>query len=50
MRANIQTLLLEETPIIFAYFYNILTPALKNVSGVVPTAIGHLFVDRATKA
>ena len=47
---NIQTLLLEETPIIFAYFYNILTPTLKNVSGVVPTAINHLFVDRATKA
>lgn len=47
---NIQTLLLDETPIIFAYFYNILTPTLSNVSGVVPTAINHLFVDRATKA
>jgi peptide/nickel transport system substrate-binding protein len=47
---EIQTLLLEETPIIFAYFYNILTPTLANVSGVVPTAINHLFVDRATKA
>jgi peptide/nickel transport system substrate-binding protein len=47
---EIQTLLLDETPIIFAYFYNILTPTLANVSGVVPTAINHLFVDRATKA
>jgi peptide/nickel transport system substrate-binding protein len=47
---DIQTLLLDETPIIFAYFYNILTPTLSNVSGVVPTAINHLFVDRASKA
>jgi peptide/nickel transport system substrate-binding protein len=47
---DIQTLLLDETPIIFAYFYNILTPTQSNVSGVVPTAINHLFVDRATKA
>ena len=47
---EIQTLLLDETPIIFAYFYNILTPTLSNVSGVVPTAINHLFVDRASKA
>jgi peptide/nickel transport system substrate-binding protein len=47
---EIQTLLLDETPIIFAYFYNILVPTLPNVSGVVPTAINHLFVDRATIA
>ena len=50
LAGEIQTLLLDETPIIFAYFYNILTPTLANVSGVVPTAINHLFVDRATKA
>jgi peptide/nickel transport system substrate-binding protein len=50
LAGDIQTLLLDETPIIFAYFYNILTPTQANVSGVVPTAINHLFVDRASKA
>lgn len=50
LSGQIETLLLDETPIIFAYFYNILTPTLSTVSGVVPTAINHLFVDRATVA
>jgi peptide/nickel transport system substrate-binding protein len=50
LAGEIQTLLLDQTPIIFAYFYNILTPTQANVSGVVPTAINHLFVDRASKA
>jgi peptide/nickel transport system substrate-binding protein len=50
LAGEIQTLLLDETPIIFAYFYNLLAPTLSNVSGVVPTAINHLFVDRATIA
>jgi len=50
LAGEIQTLLLDETPIIFAYFYNILVPTLKNVQGVVPTATNHLFVDRATVA
>ncbi|MCI0635869.1 MAG: ABC transporter substrate-binding protein, partial [Actinobacteria bacterium] len=50
LAGQIQTLLLDETPIIFAYFYNSLAATASNVQGVVPTAINHLFVDRATKA
>ena len=47
---QIQTLLLKETPIIFAYFYNFLSAWAKNVSGPYPTAIGHIFVNKATKS
>jgi peptide/nickel transport system substrate-binding protein len=50
LSGQIQTLLLDETPIIFAYFYNSLSATASNVQGVVPTAINHLFVDRATKS
>ena len=46
---QIQTLLLNETPIIYAYFYNYLSAWAKNVSGPYPTAIGHLFLTKATK-
>ena len=46
---QIETLLLDQTPIIFAYFYNYLTATATNVSGVYPTAIGHLFLYNATK-
>ena len=47
---QIQTLLLNETPIIYAYFYNYLTATALSVSGVYPTAIGHLFLYNATKS
>jgi peptide/nickel transport system substrate-binding protein len=47
---QIETLLLEQTPIIYAYFYNYLTATAQNVSGVYPTAIGHLFLYNATKS
>jgi peptide/nickel transport system substrate-binding protein len=47
---QIETLLLEQTPIVFAYFYNYLTATAKNVSGVYPTAIGHLFLYNASKS
>jgi peptide/nickel transport system substrate-binding protein len=47
---QIETLLLSETPIIYGYFYNYLSAWAKNVSGVYPTAIGHLFLDKATKS
>jgi len=47
---QIQTLLLNETPIIYGYFYNYLSAWAKNVSGVYPTAIGHLFLNKATKS
>jgi peptide/nickel transport system substrate-binding protein len=46
---QIETLLLTETPIIYAYFYNYLTASAKTVNGVFPTAIGHLFLNDTTK-
>jgi peptide/nickel transport system substrate-binding protein len=39
---RIQRLLLEETPVITAYFYDWLSVTQKRVSGVKPTAMGHL--------
>ncbi len=50
LAGQIQTLLLEQTPIIYAYFYNYLTATAKGVTGVYPTAIGHLFLHNAAKA
>jgi peptide/nickel transport system substrate-binding protein len=47
---QIQTLLLDETPIIFAYFYNYLTASQKNVTGVYPTAQGQFFLWNAAKS
>jgi peptide/nickel transport system substrate-binding protein len=47
---QIQTLLLNETPIIYAYFYNYLSAWAKNVTGPYPTAIGHIFVNNASKS
>ena len=47
---QIQTLLLNETPIIYGYFYNYLSASAKNVSGIYPTAIGHLFLYNTTKS
>ena len=47
---QIETLLLEQTPIIYAYFYNYLTATAQNVTGVYPTAIGHLFLYNAAKS
>jgi peptide/nickel transport system substrate-binding protein len=46
---QIQNLLLEQTPIIYAYFYNYLSAWAKSVTGPYPTAIGHLFLNKATK-
>jgi peptide/nickel transport system substrate-binding protein len=47
---QIETLLLNETPIIFGYFYNYLSASAKNVHGAYPTAIGHIFVTKVTKS
>ena len=47
---QIETLLLDQTPIIFGYFYNYLTATAKTVSGAYPTAIGHIFLYNATKS
>jgi peptide/nickel transport system substrate-binding protein len=46
---QIETLLLDQTPVIYPYFYNYLTATAQNVSGVYPTAIGHLFLFNAAK-
>ena len=47
---KIQRLLLEETPIIFGYFYDYLTATAKGVGGVHPTAMSQNYLDRASKA
>jgi peptide/nickel transport system substrate-binding protein len=47
---QIETLLLNQTPIIFGYFYNYLSASAKNVHGAYPTAIGHIFLWNVTKS
>jgi peptide/nickel transport system substrate-binding protein len=47
LAGQIETLLLAQTPIIFGYFYNYLTATAQGVTGVYPTAIGHLFLYNA---
>jgi len=47
---KIQRLLLEETPVIFGYFFDYLTAAAKGVTGVHPTAMSQNYLDRASKA
>jgi peptide/nickel transport system substrate-binding protein len=50
LAGQIETLLLAETPVIFGYFYNYLTATTKGVTGVYPTAVGHLFLYDAAKS
>ncbi len=50
LAGQIETLLLNETPIIFPYFYNYLAASAKNVFGIYPTAIGHIFLYNVTKS
>ncbi len=50
LAGQIETLLLAQTPVIYAYFYNYLSATAMGVSGVYPTAIGHLFLYNATKS
>jgi peptide/nickel transport system substrate-binding protein len=47
---QIETLLLDQTPIIFGYFYNYLTATAQGVTGVLPTPIGHIFLYNAAKS
>ena len=49
LAGQIENLLLTQTPIIFGYFYNYLTATAQGVTGVYPTAIGHLFLYNAAK-
>lgn len=46
--SKIQTLLLDETPIIFGYFYDYMSAARKGVTGIEVTAMSHLFLRNAT--
>jgi ABC-type transport system substrate-binding protein len=50
LAGQIQTLLLNVTPIIYGYFYNHLSATAKSVAGVYPTASGGLFLNKAVKA
>jgi peptide/nickel transport system substrate-binding protein len=45
---QIQRVLLDETPVIFSYFYDFLTATTKRVAGAQATAMGQLFLHRAT--
>ena len=47
---KIQKLLLEETPVIFGYFYDFLTATAKGVTGAQATGMSQLFLDKASKA
>ena len=49
LAGQIETLLLDQTPIVFGYFYNYLTGTAQGVTGVYPTAVGHLFLYNASK-
>jgi len=48
LAGKIQSLLLDETPVIFAYFYDYLTATAANVGGLTVTAISQLFLANAT--
>lgn len=48
--AKIQALLQEDVPIIFPYNYNYLSATKKAVTGVVTSAMGHVFTDSAAKS
>ena len=50
LAGKIQTLLLNETPIIFPYFYDYLSATGPTVEGVETTAMGQIFLNQATKA
>ncbi|MGH9302839.1 MAG: ABC transporter substrate-binding protein [Acidimicrobiales bacterium] len=46
---KIELLLLDETPIMFPYFYDYLSASQKNVRGTYPTAQGQFFLWNTTK-
>jgi peptide/nickel transport system substrate-binding protein len=45
---EIQNLLLDETPVLFAYFYDVLTAVKKGAAGVQPIVTGQLILSQAT--
>ncbi len=46
--SNIQKLLLDESPVLWTYFYDFLTATTKKVAGAQATAMGQLFLARAS--
>ena len=44
---KIQTLLLDESPILFTYFYDYMSAARKGATGIEVTAMAHLFLHNA---
>ncbi len=50
LASQIETLLLEQTPIIYAYFYDYLAASQKNVHGIYPQAGGMFFLNNVTKS
>jgi peptide/nickel transport system substrate-binding protein len=46
--SNIQKLLLDESPVLFTYFYDFLTATTKKVAGAQATAMGQLFLARTS--
>jgi peptide/nickel transport system substrate-binding protein len=49
LAARIQTLLLDETPVIYSYFYDSLAASQKNVHGINPGTGQLLFLSKVTK-
>ena len=45
---KIELLLLDETPIIYAYFYNFLSASQKSVTGIYPTQLSQFFLWNAS--
>lgn len=50
LAGKIERLLLDETPIIYGYFYDILAATAKGVTGVYPTQVGSIFLENAALA
>ena len=50
LAGEIERLLLEQTPVIYPYFYEYLTATQKNITGVYPMAIGELFLWNAARS
>ena len=46
--SDIQKLLLDESPVLFTYFYDFLTATTKKVAGAQATAMGQLFLARTS--
>ena len=44
---QIEKRLLEDTPVLFTYFHDLLVPVRKGLTGVEATAMGHLLLSQA---